>query len=91
MTKNQTVAQYKAEIELLNEKLRIAKSLAKITKTDSEYFWNKRKNIIQSWSGLSETKKYFEINHPDFCKKISEGNPMTGDVFHSKIAELLGL
>jgi uracil-DNA glycosylase len=85
-TKNQTVAQYKAEIKAL----KLALSQAKITKTDSEYFLN-TKGQTQSWSGLSETKRYFETHHPEFLNQLNNGQKMTGNVFHKKLSEKLGL
>ena len=93
MSKTDTVAQYKAEIAQLksdNEILRIAAETAKEKKTESVYFFNATKNCIQSWAGLSETKRFFENHHPTFLASLSSDR-MSTKQFHKLLATKLGL
>ena len=83
--KNKTVAQYKAEIEALNEQLRIAKTDAK--KTVSEFFINQKTLEYIAWKNVSETKKYFEVNYPE----ILLGKTWTSIEFHEMLANKMGL
>ena len=58
-------------------------------KTESEIFWNNKNGEYMKWKSLSETKKYFEVNHLGFLKTL--GTKMSSKQFHEAIVSKLGL
>jgi len=56
-------------------------------KTVSEIFWNQKTGDFMKWKSLSETKKYFEVNHLEFLKTC--GARLTSKEFHDKLVEKL--
>ena len=56
-------------------------------KTVSEVFWNVKNAEYMKYSSLSETKLYFEKNHLDFLKSISD--KLTSAQFHKALTENL--
>ena len=95
MSENKTLAEYKAEAEKLAttvKGLQIALNAAKTGKTESLYFINKT-GAPKPWHNVSETLRYFESKHPEFCIALESenGRKMTVDEFHKLLSKKLGL
>ena len=80
-----------AKIEALELALSESKSKEKIVKEFSDFFCDKD-NEQMKYKNLSETKRYFEINHSDILKKMCEKlkvSFLTSKMFHSELTILV--
>lgn len=80
-----------AENEALKLALSVSQSREKKTKENSDYFCNNESERM-SFKNLSETKRYFEINHSDILKnaiEVLKVDFLTSKAFHSELTRII--